>query len=61
MSNAEGQKYTYEDLYIGCKFQVLKHTFLLLAANESTMFWLEGRHHGMFPKGKVYSGKLSNF
>lgn len=39
-----GDPLTPYHLYIGCKLQILKHRFLLLDANESTLRWMEDHH-----------------
>jgi hypothetical protein len=40
-----------QDLYVGCKLQLLKHRFLLYEANEGTLRWMEDK---MFPQSNFY-------
>jgi hypothetical protein len=41
VKNENGSTLNYRDLFIGCKLRILKHMFLLLDANESTLKWME--------------------
>ncbi len=40
-----GEALTPKHLFVGCKRQILKHRFLLLDANESTLRWMEDHRH----------------
>lgn len=46
-----GDALTHRHLYIGCKLQILKHRFLLLDANESTLRWFEDHR---LPRASFY-------
>ena len=47
-----GEPMLYSDLYVGCKLQVLKHRFLLLDSNDSTLRWMEDKK---LPRADVYA------
>jgi hypothetical protein len=38
-----GELLTEKDLYVGCRLKVLKHEFLLLDTNETTLHWMEDK------------------
>jgi len=42
---------TEKDLYVGCRVKILKHQFLLLDSNESTMKWMEDKN---LPRSSFY-------
>lgn len=46
-----GEALTHKHLYVGCKLQILKHRFLLLDANESTLRWMEDQ---FLPRASFY-------
>jgi len=48
----DGEPMLYSDLFIGCKLQVLKHRFLLLDSNDSTLRWMEDKK---LPRADVYA------
>lgn len=43
VNNPQGQIIDETQLYVGCKIQILKHSFLLLDADNSTLRWMEDR------------------
>lgn len=50
---------TEKDLYVGCRLRILKHQFLLLDSNESTLKWMEDKG---LPRSNFYKivDKLRN-
>jgi len=46
-----GEPLTYLHLYVGAKVQVLRHTFVLFDANESTFRWMEDKK---LPRANFY-------
>lgn len=48
----DGEPMLYSDLFVGCKLQVLKHRFLLLDSNDSTLRWMEDKQ---LPRADVYT------
>jgi hypothetical protein len=51
----DGKELGFEDLYIGCHLQILKHKFLLLDASNSTLKWMEQCLNGLpLPRSSYY-------
>lgn len=48
----DGTMLKFSDMYIGCKLKVLKHVFLLLDSNHSTLKWLEDQY---LPRSSYYT------
>lgn len=51
IKNVNNETILPQDLYVGCKLQMLKHRFLLFEANEGTLKWLEDKG---FPRSSFY-------
>jgi hypothetical protein len=43
VKKADGELLKETDLYVGAKVQILMHRFLLLDANEGTLYWMEDK------------------
>ena len=43
VKKVNGELLTERDLYVGNKIQILMHRFLLLDANEGTLYWMEDK------------------
>jgi hypothetical protein len=52
VKSTQGGSITERDLYIGCHLKVLKHEFLLLDTNETTLHWMEDKG---FPRSNFYT------
>lgn len=52
IKNESGSLMKFSELYIGRKVKILKHIFLLLDGNDSTLKWMEDNH---LPRSSYYS------
>lgn len=51
VKSPQGDLVTERDLFVGCRLKVLKHEFLLLDTNETTLHWMEDKG---FPRSNFY-------
>jgi hypothetical protein len=52
IKHPNGDLITERDIYVGCRLKVLKHEFLLLDTNETTLHWMEDKG---FPRSNFYA------
>jgi len=52
IKHESGEPLTYHHFFVGCKIRILKHRFLLLDSNDSTLKWMEDHN---LPKASFYT------